>query len=91
MVVLCLRYIYIYLGAVTRSKVKTTSGALAFGVAALPRRTTVSPLNTFFTFATPREGRTGRNWLVAAGTGIEVILLDLIACKGVTVGYYIYG
>ena len=48
-----------HLGAVTRSKVKTTSGA-GWPGAALPKRTTVSPLRTFFTRATPRWGRIGR-------------------------------
>src|SRR6056300_442407 len=43
-------------GAVTRSNVKVTSGALP-PFAARPRRTTVSPLRTLLTFAEPVAGR----------------------------------
>ena len=48
-----------HLGAVTRSKVNTTSGA-GWPGAALPSRTAVSPLSTFLTRATPRGGSRGR-------------------------------
>ena len=53
-----------YLGALTDSMVKVTSGALPLGVVAFPNKTTVSPLRTFLTRATPLEGR-----IVGRGAG----------------------
>ena len=44
-------------GAVTRSKVKVTSGAVPPATAARPRRMTVSPLRTDLILAVPRLGR----------------------------------
>lgn len=58
-----------HLGAVTRSKVKVTSGAL-FPSPPRPRRTTVSPLRTDLILAEPRLGRMGGR--VAVGTDIVV-------------------
>ena len=64
----------IYLGAETFSNVKTTSGGRPSGVAALPRRMTVSPLSTLLTLATPWLGRIGRRG-AAGGTEVMVIWL----------------
>ena len=63
----------------TRSKVKTTSGA-GWPGAALPRRTAVSPLSTFLTRATPRGGSKGRlRLLPELELGGEVVSADDMA------------
>ena len=59
----------------TRSKVKTTSGA-GWPGAALPRRTAVSPLSTFLTRATPRGGSRGRLLLLLLELGAEEVVLS---------------
>lgn len=59
-----------HLGAVTRSNVKMTTGAFCPGAKGRPVRTTVSPLKTDLTVATPRLGSTGR--IGAAGTGRDM-------------------
>jgi len=57
------------LGAVTRSNVKVTSGALP-PAAARPSRTTVSPERTLLTFADPVAGRM-----------LIILILSLFICE----------
>lgn len=66
-----MEYAKSYLGALTDSSVKVTSGAFPLGDAAVPNKTTVSPLKTFFTRATPLEGRIVGG---EAATGTEVMV-----------------
>jgi hypothetical protein len=62
-----------YLGALTDSSVKVTSGAFPFGIVAFPKRTTVSPLRTFLTRAIPLEGR-----IVGRGIGATEAMINII-------------
>ena len=59
-----------YLGALTDSIVKVTSGAFPLGLVALPNKTTVSPLRTLLTRATPLDGR-----MVGRGAGATVAMV----------------
>lgn len=56
-----------YLGAVTRSKVNMTTGAFCPAAAGRPVNTTVSPLKTDFTVASPWLGKTARMGFAAIG------------------------
>mmetsp|Transcript_1489 Transcript_1489/g.2139 ORF Transcript_1489/g.2139 Transcript_1489/m.2139 type:complete len:200 (-) Transcript_1489:2-601(-) len=62
------------LGAVTRSNVKMTTGAFCPGAKGRPVNTTVSPLKTDLTVATPRLGSTGRIGAAGTGTGRDMII-----------------
>ena len=71
------------------SRVKTTSGAFPPGPDALPSKTTVSPLKTLLTRATPLDGRIigGRGTGAAAaaaegGGGGVAVAMVVVAVRG---------
>lgn len=64
-----------YLGAVTRSKVKMTTGGFCPGAVGRPVKTTVSPLKTDLTVARPWLGRTARG--VEVGRDMVIELFDV--------------
>ena len=68
-----------YLGALIFSSVNTTSGAFPFGPGDLPRRITVSPLNTFLTRATPLEGRIIGGQETGVGVAVAVVAVEVVA------------
>ena len=53
-----------------------TIGAFAPVEVGRPVKTTVSPLKTDLTTARPRLGKTGRIGLAAAGTGMDMVVIE---------------